>query len=126
MIDEQTRTEARARVFWGEEREKVLAYLRDKGMSREESRQFTGELFEARIEYIKGRGIRKMYLAFFSTLIFVVLAIPMFLDSVYFAFIWGVVVLISYEFFSGLFDWLRPHRVCGDVSVGGFIGRWFP
>jgi hypothetical protein len=53
-------TEARAKIFWGDAREEVIAFMAVKGISRPEAAEFVDEVLKERAQTIRGVGLRKI------------------------------------------------------------------
>ena len=118
--------EAKAMVFWGEENKKVLAYLRENGISPEESKYMIQSLIAIRHDYIRKKGKWKMHLAILCAIGCYGILLPFFIKEPGFLLFMFVYCSIIYGFFRGLHQWLWPHRTRGDISVAGILNRWDP
>jgi len=60
MDFDKLETEARAKIFWGDSPESVIAYLQTQGATPEEAKSITDSMQRERLESIKASGVKKM------------------------------------------------------------------
>src|SRR5215469_3481466 len=112
--------EARAKIFWGDTREQVIAFLVVAGIPREEATPMVDEFVAERVQSLRGIGIRKfftgiglMFVPVISWIVFayVVHMIPLKIFALtIMAGLYGV-----YLFLRGLIMLLSPKGEHGDV-----------
>jgi len=116
----QAKHEARAKIFWGDPPEKVIAFLLIQGFSREEASSLVGDLFRERAATVRGNGIKKIFtgigliaVPIVSLIIFLMIGvIPLKIFGLTLAVgCWGVWMLIN-----GIIMVVAPKAEHGDLA----------
>jgi len=116
----QARHEAKAKIFWGDPPEKVVAFLLIQGFSREEASGLVGELYRERAATVRANGIKKIFtgiglmavpiVALIVFLCIGVIPLKIFAVTIMIG-LWGVWTLIS-----GIIMVLAPKAEHGDLA----------
>jgi hypothetical protein len=116
----QAKHEAKAKIFWGDPPEKVVAFLRIQGFSREEASDLVRELYQERAATVRANGIKKIFtgigliaVPIVSLIVFIMIGvIPMKIFGLTLAVgCWGVWKLIN-----GIIMVLAPKTEHGDLA----------
>ena len=97
---DQMETEARAKIFWGDSAEDVIAYLRSVGIAQSEAQTMIDAILVERNEAVRAKGKRKIILG--------ALLVP--------------VPLVAWVVFSQMM--IFPLKTFGFTVVVGLFGVW--
>jgi len=113
-------TDARAKIFWGENAEKVRAFLLSKNVGDKEAQELIAALLEERAESIRADGVKKLWLGgLFALAPVAYFLFYRFAGDMELKIFSGLVVLGVVgvtRIVSGLRMILRPQTVTGDLS----------
>jgi len=120
MWKEQLQSEARAKIFWGESRDTVTAYLQSQGLRDEEIRPLMDSIMEERAANVRSSAKRNIFIGIGLILVpvvayFALIRLPIFPVKA-FAFTVVVGLFGGWRVFQGTIHLSNPNLHQSDLS----------
>jgi hypothetical protein len=120
MWREKLESEARAKIFWGDSPESVLAYVQSQGFTKEEAEATIHGIVQERIESLKGFGRRNILIGIPLLLVPVASYLVLRQLGIFPIKIFAVTVVIGlfggFKLARGTMMLLSPGSMTGDLS----------
>lgn len=120
MDENQARTEARAKILWGDPPDEVLKFLRMQGLPADEAKAFLDALVAERSATIRSNGVKKIFLGIALVCVPIVSLIIFLMINYIPLKIFAVTVMVGlyglWQLLKGLMMFIAPKGEPGDVS----------